>query len=120
MSAPDRGRDEALYGGEAGWELLLRLEAQARRRGQENLVTSPGIKWGRRCSLGRWPEDDTMDETTGRSVWQPLKSVRRSGRTSVAAAGVEAPHRFYDTRAAYISDVARLGSSTITSNLARH
>ena len=114
------GRDEALYGGEAGWELLLRLEAQARRRGQENLVTWPGIKWARRCSLGRWPDDATLDETTGRSVWQPLKSVRRSWRTSVAAAGVEAPHRFHDTRAAYISDVARLGSSTITKNLARH
>lgn len=114
------GRDEALYGGEAGWDLLLRLEAQALRRGQENLVTWPGIQWARRCSLGRWPADDTVDETTGRSVWQPLKSVRRSWRTSSAAAGVEAPHRFHDTRAAYISDVARLGSSTITKNLARH
>lgn len=46
--------------------------------------------------------------------------MRRSWRTSIAAAGVEVLHRFHDNRAAYITDVARLGSSAITKNLARH
>lgn len=38
------GNDEMVFGGAAGWELLLELEAQAMARGQQDLVTWPGPK----------------------------------------------------------------------------
>jgi hypothetical protein len=43
----------------------MRLEAEALRRRPEKLVTWPGMEWARRCSLGRWPTDNTVDGKTG-------------------------------------------------------
>lgn len=110
------GKDQRLYGGDAGWQLVLRLEAQARARGTNWLVTWPGPRWAVRVARkGMIPADD--DPT---AEWQPLKSLRRSWKRSATLAGIEQPHRFHDTRAAYITGVAKLGSSTITRRLARH
>ncbi|MBP6770271.1 MAG: hypothetical protein KA171_21010 [Reyranella sp.] len=114
------GRDEPLHGGEIGWALVLQLEAQARRRGQTHLVTWPGLKATRRMRLGEAPADDAVDPVTGRSIWGPLKSIRKSWNTSAKAAGVDHPHRYHDVRAAYITDIDRVAGATATRLLARH
>lgn len=114
------GRDEPLHGGEVGWELVLRLEAQARRRGQIHLVTWPGVRAARRLRLGEIPDDAAVDHKTGRPIWVPLKSIRKSWNTSAKAAGVDQPHRYHDLRAAYITDIDRVAGATTTRLLARH
>lgn len=119
-SATKSGRDEPLHGGEVGWELVLRLEAQARRRGQVHLVTWPGVKAARRLRLGEIPDDAATDPKTGRSIWAPVKSIRRSWNQTAKAAGVDQPHRYHDLRAAYITDIDRVAGATTTRLLARH
>lgn len=113
------GRDEPLYGGAAGWTLLERLAAQARRRGATRLITWPGSGWARRVARGEIPADDARDED-GRSIWRPLKSIATSWRGSAKRAGVEHPHRYHDLRAAYITDIDRVAGPTATRLLARH
>ena len=119
-AATKSGRDEPLHGGEVGWELVLRLEAQARRRGQVHLVTWPGVRAARRLRLGEVPDDTAVDPKTGRSIWAPLKSIRKSWNTSAEKAGVDQPHRYHDLRAAYITDIDRVAGATTTRLLARH
>jgi len=119
-SATKSGRDEPLHGGDVGWELVLRLEAQARRRGQVHLVTWPGVRAARRMRLGETPDDAAVDPKTGRSIWAPVKSIRRSWNRTATAAGVDQPHRYHDLRAAYITDIDRVAGATTTRLLARH
>lgn len=90
-------RDEEIYGGEPGWQLLLRLEQQAIERGQIHLITWPGREylWDAKC--GR---------EVPREAWRPLKSFRKSWAASARNAGIERPHRFHDNRGAYITQVA--------------
>ena len=114
------GRDELLFGGETGWTLALDLAEQARRRGQSRLVTWPGSDWARRVSEGVLPADDAVDPKTGGSIWRPLKSITKAWNATARRAGIEAPHRFHDLRAAFITDIARSASSTMTKGLARH
>ncbi len=114
------GRDEALYGGEAGWALLERLAAQAIRRGQTRLITWPGLGWARRVFRGVMPADDATDPETSLSIWRPLKSIRRSWNGSARRAGIDQPQRYHDVRAAYITDIDRVASATTTRLLARH
>jgi len=118
-AATKSGRDERLHGGEIGWALVLQLEAQARRRGQDHLVTWPGVLAARRLRLGQIPDDAAVD-AEGRSIWAPLKSIRKSWNTSAKAAGVAHPHRYHDVRAAYITDIDRVAGATATRLLARH
>lgn len=114
------GRDERLFGGETGWALALELAAQARRRGQTRLVTWPGQEWARRVSEGVMPADDATDPKTGASVWRPLNSIAKAWKATARRASIERPHRFHDLRAAFITDIARRSSSTVTKGLARH
>lgn len=107
------GRDEFLFGGETGWDLALELADQARRRGQSRLVTWPGQEWARRVSDGNKPAD-------GDPVWRPLNSIAKAWKATARRAGIERPHRFHDLRAAFITDIARRSSSTVTKGLARH
>ena len=97
-------RDEEIYGGEPGWQLLLRLETQAIERGQIHLVTWPGREylWNAKC--GR---------EVPREAWWPLKSVRKSWASSAKNAGIERPHRFHDNRGAYITQIAEKTESAL-------
>ncbi|UYN97664.1 MAG: site-specific integrase [Enhydrobacter sp.] len=105
------GKDQPVYGGDPGWQLLLRLASQARRRGQTRLVTWPGPKWHKAALRG-----DTVPE----DVWRPLKSIRKGWLNTAVRGEIDHPHRFHDLRAGYITGIAKLGSSAITKRLARH
>ena len=93
------GNDEFASGGEAGWQLLLHLEAQAIERGQDRLVTWPGPKRWRAMLRG---------ETIDKADWRPLKGISRSWRTTIRTAGIEQPHRFHDIRARFVTEVAKV------------
>lgn len=93
------GNEELAYGGNSGWELLLQLDQQARERGQSYLVAWPGKKFFRQHLAGKPVPDN---------CWQPLRSIRRSWTGSARRAGIEAPHRFHDVRARYITEVAKV------------
>lgn len=103
------GKDQAVYGGERGWILLRWLARRARRRGTTWLITWCGPAWVKKMRRGETPPND---------VWRQLKTFRRSWRES--AEGIDRPHRFHDVRAKYITEAAKLGSSTLTKGLARH
>lgn len=105
------GKDQALYGGREGWIVARWLARKAIRRGQTHLVTWPGPAWHKKLRKGETPPTD---------AWRPLKTIRRAWRDTIEAAGIEQPHRFHDVRAAYITNIAKMGSSTITKGLARH
>lgn len=93
------GNEELVHGGEAGWQLLQRLEAQAIERGQEHLVTWAGPKYWRAHLRG---------EEVPREAWRPVKSIKRSWKTTIKAAEIDNPHRFHDVRAQYVTEVARV------------
>jgi integrase len=105
------GKDQAVYGGRRGWVLVLWLARRARKRGQTRLVMWPGPKWLRAFRCG---------EAIPNDAWQPLKTIRRSWTNTIDRAEIEHPKRFHDLRAAYITNAAKLGSSTLTKGLARH
>jgi integrase len=105
------GKDQALYGGHRGWILVCWLARQARRRGQTRLVMWPGRYWFKKQRRG---------ERVPNEAWQPLTTFRRAWTDTIERAGIERPRRFHDLRAAYITNIARLGSSAITKGLARH
>jgi hypothetical protein len=104
------GRDERVFGGAAGVELLERLRLQAVRRGQTHLVTWPGPKHWRPMLRG---------EEVPREAWRPLKSVRRSWRTTIKTGEIDQPHRFHDVRARYVTEVAKVQAAA-TQDAARH
>lgn len=93
------GNDEPASGGEAGWQLLEQLEAQAIGRCQKYLVTWPGPKRWRAWLRG---------EQIEKADWRPLKGITRSWKTTVRKAGIEFPHRFHDIRARFVTDVAKV------------
>jgi integrase len=105
------GRDEDAHGGAEGWRLLVRLDGNANVRGQKHLVTWPGPQY-------------LHDELGGRSVpnnaWRPLKSLKRSWKTTAKKAEIDQPHRFHDVRARYITEVAKGSSAAIAQAAARH
>jgi len=103
-------RDEEVYGGAPGWALVERLVKQARSRGQKHLVTWPGPGGMSRFAKGLPIE---------RSAWRPLKSVKRSWRTSGKGLTTKG-HRFHDVRARYITHMAGSASASNTRKLARH
>jgi hypothetical protein len=94
------GNEEVAWGGKAGWQLLQRLERQARKRGTTYLISWPGPKHWQAVLLGRM-KPEAAD-------WQRLKHIRSSWRSSAKAAGVKTPHRFHDIRARGITEVARV------------
>lgn len=104
------GRDEFAMPLPGGWEILMRLEKQARRRGQTRLITWPG-------------PSHMADFLAGRPVpngcWCPLKSIRRAWRTTVASADIDQPHRLHDVRARYITEVAKVNRG-VAKDAARH
>ena len=104
------GRDERVFGGEAGMALLERLRLQADGRGQKHLVTWPGPKHWRAMLRG---------EEIPRAAWRPLKSVRRSWRTTIKTGEIDQPHRFHDVRARYVTEVAKVQAAA-TQDAARH
>ena len=104
------GRDERVFGGEAGMALLERLRLQAVGRGQKHLVTWPGPKHWRAMLRG---------EEIPRAAWRPLKSVRRSWRTTIKTGEIDQPHRFHDVRARYVTEVAKVQAAA-TQDAARH
>ncbi len=105
-------RDEHVYGGEPGYDLLLRLAEQARSRGQIHLITWPGPEHVWNAKRGREIPQD---------AWRPLQSVRKSWATTAKDAGIERPHRFHDVRGAYITQIAEKTESALLIRLAaRH
>ena len=104
------GRDERVFGGEAGLALLERLSLQAIERRQRNLITWPGPKYWRAMLRG---------EEVPLAAWCPIKSVRRSWRTTIKNGGIEQPHRFHDVRARYVTEVAKVQAAA-TQDAARH
>jgi integrase len=104
------GNDEPAFGGEAGWQLLQRLEAQAIDRGVQHLVTWPGPAHFHAVLAGEAPEG---------LAWRPLKSIRTSWRNSAARADVAQPHRFHDVRARAITEVAKVQAAA-AQGAARH
>jgi integrase len=105
------GRDEDAHGGLAGWDLLVRLDGQADARDQNHLVTWPGPKY---------LHDALGGGTVPNDVWRPLKSLKRSWKTTAKTAEIGQPHRFHDVRARYITEVAKGSSAAIAQAAARH
>ncbi len=105
------GRDEFAHPLPGGWPVLMRLERQARARGQSRLITWPGPGYMATFLAG---------EPVPRKAWRPLKSIRRAWRSSARKAKVARPHRFHDTRGRYITEVAKVASSATTQEAARH
>jgi len=104
------GRDEWAWPIAGGWELLERLERQARARGVRHLITWPGAAH---------MADFLAGEPVPRKAWRPLKSIRRSWRRTALEAKVAAPHRLHDVRARYITEVAKVNRG-IAKESARH
>lgn len=104
------GNDEFAYGGEAGWQLLTRLRKQARARGQVRLVTWPGPKYWRAHLRG---------EAVPREEWRPVRTLKRSWRTTIRTAEIEQPHRYHDIRARYVTEVAKKNKAA-AKDAARH
>jgi len=72
-----------------------------------------------------WPGPQHLHEALGgrtvpNSVWRPLKSLKRSWKTTAKTAEIEQPHRFHDVRARYITEVAKGSSAAIAQAAARH
>lgn len=104
-------RDEFARPVPGGWEVLQRLARQARARGVTNLVTWPGRAHWKAVLRGERPKG---------LQWVPLKSIRRSWRTTIKAAKVKRAHRAHDVRARYITEIAKVASSALTQEAARH
>jgi len=96
------GDEQMCYGGPEGWDLVKRLARQARTRGVRHLVTWPGTTVAQRLKAGHDPKTIPADAYN----WRPLKSIRNAWRRTAETAGIAAPRRFHDLRAAYISEVA--------------
>ena len=90
--------------------LLERLSRQAVERRQKHLVTWPGPKQWRAMLRG---------EEVPVAAWCPIKSVRRSWRTTIKTGEIEQPHRFHDVRARYVTEVAKVQAAA-TQDAARH
>lgn len=108
------GRDELATPIATGWALLVRLERQAKARGVDHLVTWPGPRYGR-----AWAEGEIAAADIPRKEWRPLKSIRRAWRSTALKAKVERPHRLHDTRARYITEVAKVNRG-LAKDAARH
>lgn len=93
------GNDEFAFGGEAGWQLLLELEAQAISRGVEHLITWPGPKKWRAWLRG---------EEIKNHEWRHLKGIERSWRSTAKRAGIVGGHTFHKIRARFITEVAKV------------
>lgn len=104
------GRDEFAAPIAGGWELLTRLERQAKARGARHLIAWPGPKWWRPFLEGK---------AVPAKAWRELKSVRRSWRTTAKVAEVTSPHRFHDVRARFITEVAKVDRG-LAKDAARH
>jgi integrase len=104
------GNDEFAHGGEAGWQLLLELEAQAIARGQKHLVTWPGPKLWRAMLRG---------EAVAQGEWRPLKAITRSWRTTGRKAKIVRPHTFHKIRGRYITEIAKV-QPVAAQDAARH
>ncbi len=104
------GQDESAPPIGGGWEILLRLEAQAKARGVSHLVTWPGPKH---------MADFLAGEEVPRNAWVSLKTLGRSWRRTALKAAIEAPHRLHDVRARYITEVARVAPG-MAQDAARH
>lgn len=105
------GRDEFANPLPGGWAIVVRLERQARARGQQRLITWPGPAFMAAFLEGR---------PVPRKAWRPLKSIRRAWRSTARKAKVANPHRFHDARGRYITEVAKVASSATTQEAARH
>lgn len=104
------GREEFAVPIAGGWELLLRLERQAKARGVIHLVAWPGPSFRAAFLAG---------EKVPREEWRPLKSIRNAWRKTALKAKVDRPHRLHDTRARYITEVAKV-SRGLAKDAARH
>jgi hypothetical protein len=103
-------RDEFARPVAGGWQFVLKLARQARRRGQTRLITWPGPAYMAAFLAG---------EPVPKEAWRPLKSIRRAWRRSAKAAKVARPHRMHDIRARYITEVAKVNRG-IAKEAARH
>lgn len=99
------GDDVPVHGAKAGSDFLEALVAQARKRKAQHLIT--------------WPGQRKKDDTSA-IEWRPLKTVKRNWRTTAKLAAIEHPHRMHDTRARYITEIARIGRDRHTQAAARH
>jgi hypothetical protein len=104
------GNEEFAFGGEAGWRLLLWLDAQASSRRQARLVTWPGPK-----HFQAWLDGERVPV----AVWRPLKAITSSWRGSARRAEVDRPHRFHDVRARFVTEVAKVQHAS-AQGAARH
>jgi integrase len=104
------GNEEFAFGGEAGWRLLLWLDAQAASRGQKRLVTWPGPK-----HFQGWLDGERVPV----AAWRPLKAITSSWRGSARRAEIGRPHRFHDVRARFVTEVAKVQHAS-AQGAARH
>lgn len=93
-------RDAFLPASKAGMALLERLVAQAKREGQTHLV------------LYRGPQ--------GTQPPRPVKNIGGGWRAALRRAGLERARRFHDSRAAYVTALARSAPAPVVQELARH
>lgn len=103
--------DEYAFGGAEGWKLVLKLERQARERGQTRLITWPGPTHQHLALAGKKMPKETK--------WRPLKTMGGTWRRSIGRAKVENPHRWHDVRARYITEVAKVDKAA-AKGAARH
>ena len=103
-------RDEWAAPIAGGWELLKRLERQAKARGVRHLIAWPGPAHMAAFLAG---------EAVPRDCWRSLKSIRRAWRRSALEAKVHRPHRLHDVRARYITEVAKVNRG-LAKDAARH
>jgi hypothetical protein len=94
------GDNEFARGGSRGWAILERLIKQARARGTDYLVTYPGIRHAKTMMAGK--------PLPARGVeWRPVSSIRNAFVASAARAGIAAPRRAHDLRAAYVTELGK-------------
>ena len=88
---------EFVQASEEAMLVLERLVRQAREWGQTHLLTYQHGKKGKR---------------------NPVKNPRRAWNTAMKRLGLK--HRFYDTKASFVTAVARVAFGAVTKTLARH
>lgn len=90
-------------------EILRRLVAQARERGTQHLITLPKLERHGPSRRKGWTS----------MTWVPVKRPKKAFATALKACGIV--NRFHDSRASFVTALARAGASgPVTKKAARH
>lgn len=93
-------RDEFVPANEQAWALLCQLRDEAQAAGMDHLILY-------------YPRGEDAKP-------RPVKSVKRSWKTAMKAAGLDGQHTFHNLKASYVTAIARVASGPTTQGLARH